>query len=189
MPNVEFGCRATVIGSMPFKYPGEACNIFTPYLKDFPAWPQLPNRSFLENMYAQYSEGFPGVVIRENRIYVERAGDLTKPLEALYTAYLENDSDKYLIGPDYAAGLYSFLSLTGLSPQAVKGQVTGPVSWGLTVTDADRRSILYDDTLADAAARLLRLKAAWQEKELKRLSRNVIMFVDEPYMASFGSPF
>ena len=104
-------------------------------------------------------------------------------------AYLENDSAKYLIGPDYAAGLYSFLSLTGLSPQAVKGQVTGPVSWGLTVTDADRRSILYDDTLADAAARLLRLKANWQEKQLRKISRETIIFVDEPYMASFGSAF
>ncbi|MFH1169135.1 MAG: methionine synthase, partial [Chloroflexota bacterium] len=44
-------------------------------------------------------------------------------------------------------------------------------------------------TLADAAARLLRLKAAWEEKELRRLSPNVIIFLDEPYMSSYGSAF
>lgn len=189
MLNVEFGCRATIIGSMPYKDPSEACGMIIRFLKDIPAWPQLPNRSFKENMYAQYSEGFPGAVIEENKIYVKRAADSTHSLEALYTADIANDSDKFPISPGYAAGLYEFLSLPGLSPWAVKGHVTGPVSWGLTVTDENRRSILYDDTLADAAARLLRLKASWQEKKLREISRNTIIFVDEPYMASFGSAF
>ncbi len=189
MSNIEFGCRATIIGSMPYKDPSEACRIITRYLKDIPVWPQLPNRSFKENMYAQFSEGFPGVVIEENRIYVKHAADLTMPLEALYTADIANDSDKFPVSLEYAAGLYEFLSSPGPSPWAVKGHVTGPVSWGLTVTDENRRSILYDDTLADAAARLLRLKASWQEKKLREISRNTIIFVDEPYMSSFGSAF
>ncbi|GAG44806.1 unnamed protein product, partial [marine sediment metagenome] len=64
-----------------------------------------------------------------------------------------------------------------------------PISWGLTVTDDSQRSIIYDDTLADAAARLLRLKAAWQEKALNQISRITIIFVDEPYMASYGSAY
>jgi len=38
------------------------------YLRDIPAWPQLPKRTFLENMYAQYSEGFPGIVIKGEKI-------------------------------------------------------------------------------------------------------------------------
>jgi hypothetical protein len=79
--------------------------------------------------------------------------------------------------------------MTDLNPLAVKGHVTGPVSWGLAVTDQDRKPILYDDTLADAASRLLRLKAMWLEGELQKLSRNTIIFVDEPYMSSFGSAF
>jgi methionine synthase II (cobalamin-independent) len=85
--------------------------------------------------------------------------------------------------------LYAFLSSENLSPKAVKGQVTGPVSWGLTITDNNRRSIIYDETLADAAAKLLRLKASWQEKVLSELSKNTIIFIDEPYMTSFGSAF
>ena len=189
MAYIEFGCLATIVGSMPHTDPSKACSQVTRYLKDIPAWPQLPKRSFLENMYVQYSQGFPGVVVKENSIYVDRSQDLNKPLEELYAAYLDNDADKYPVSQDYAAGLHTFLTLEDLSPLLVKGQVTGPISWGLTVTDEDRRAILYDDTLADAVAKLLRLKASWQEKALKKISPNTIIFVDEPYMASFGSAF
>ena len=158
------------------------------FLPDVPAWPQLPERSFLENMYVQFSEGFPGVVVEDDRIYVDRTRDLDEPLERLYATYLDNAFEECAFGPDYAAGFYAFLD-TPLTPLAVKGQVTGPVSWGLTVTDQDRRSVLYDETLADAAAKLLRLKASWQEMKLRELSPNTIIFVDEPYMDSFGSAY
>ena len=188
MPNVEFGCLPTIIGSMPHTDPAEACSQVSHYLKDIPAWPQLPERSFLEDMRVQFSQGFPGVVVKENSIHIDRA-KAQEQLEEFYTAYLENNIDKYPISPDYAAGLHSFLALENLSPLAVKGQVTGPVTWGLTVTDENGKAIAYDDILADAAAKLLRLKASWQEKQLRRISRNTIIFVDEPSMMSFGSAF
>jgi len=187
MPYIEFGCLPTIIGSMPHTDPQVACSQISHYLKDIPAWPQLPKRSFLENMYVQFSQGFPGVVVKEDRIYIDRSQDLDKPLEQLYAAYLDNDIDKYPTSPDYAAGLHRFLALENLSPLAVKGQITGPVTWGMTVTDGDKRSIIYDDILGDAVAKFLRLKAAWQEKELSQISRNTIIFVDEPYMAAYGS--
>jgi len=183
----EFGCLPTAIGSMPHTDPAEACALVSRYLKDIPAWPQLPKRSFKENMYAQYSEGFPGAVLKGDSIYIDRSQDLDKPLEKLYAAYLDNDVDKYPVSADYAAGLHSFLGLTNLSPLAVKGQVTGPVTWGLTVADNEGKAIIYDDVLADAMVKLLRLKAGWQEKKLSKISPNTIIFVDEPYMASFGS--
>ncbi len=187
MPDIEFGCLPTIIGSMPHTDPAEACSLVTRYLKDIPVWPQLPRRSFRENMYAEFSEGFPGVVLKGDSIYIDRTQDLDKPLEQLYAAYLENNIDKYPVSPEYAAGLHNFLNLTNLSPRAVKGQVTGPITWGLTVTDDSQRAIIYDDVLADAAVKLLRLKAGWQEKELSRISKNTIIFVDEPYMAAYGS--
>ena len=189
MPYTEFGCLPTVIGSMPHTDPPEACAQISHYLKDIPAWPQLPKRSFLENMYVQFSQGFPGVVVEDDKIFVDRSQDLDKPLEKLYAAYLDNDFNKYPVSAEYAAGLHSFLSLTNLSPLAVKGQITGPVTWGLTVADDSGRAIIYDDVLGDAVAKLLRLKASWQEKALSQISKNTIIFVDEPYMSSFGSAF
>ena len=38
-----------------------------------------------------------------------------------------------------------------------------------------------------SVAKFLRLKASWQEKELRKIAKNTIIFVDEPYMATFGS--
>ena len=187
MGSTEFGCLPTLIGSMPHTDPAEACSLITRYLKDIPAWPQLPRRSFRENMYAQFSQGFPGVVFKEDSIYIDCSQDADKPLEKLYTAYLENDIDKYPVSLEYAAGLYSFLDLKNLPIKAVKGQITGPLTWGLTVTDDSKRAILYDDILGDAVPRFLRLKAAWQEKKLKEVCPNTIIFVDEPYMSAYGS--
>ena len=187
MSNTEFNCLPTIIGSMPHTDPVEACSLVTRFLKDIPAWPQLPRRSFLENMYVQYSEGFPGVVVDNDSIYVDTAKDYSKSLEELYNAYLKNDDGKYPFGHDYAVGFYAFLEQPNLRPLAVKGHVTGPLSWGLTVADQNKRSILYDEILGDAVPKLLKLKAAWQEKELQKISKNTIIFVDEPYMASYGS--
>lgn len=185
--DLEFGCLPTIIGSMPHTDPSEACSQITRCLKDIPAWPQLPGRSFLENMYVQYSQGFPGVVVGDNSIHVDTSQDVSLSLEQLYTAYLENDFSQYPVSRDYAPGLYTFLETGNLSPLAVKGQVTGPVTWGLTVTDRDKKAIIYDDILGDAVPKLLRLKAAWQEKELRQISKNTIIFIDEPYMSAFGS--
>ena len=187
MADMEFGCLPTAIGSMPGTDAQAACAQVVRYLKDIPAWPQLPKRSFLENMYAQYSEGFPGVVVKDNSIHIDRSTDTDKALEQLYAAYLENDFYKYPVSAEYAAGLHTFLNFDNLSPRAVKGQITGPVTWGLTVTDEDKRAIIYDDVLGDAVPKLLRLKASWQEKVLSQISKNTIIFVDEPYMSAFGS--
>ena len=186
---IEFGCLPTLIGSMPHTDPKEACSQVIKYLPDIPAWPQLPKRSSLENMYVQFSEGFPGAGIEWDKVYVEQSSNFDSELEQLYTAYLENNFDSYATSAEYAAGLHAFLSLKGEKPKMVKGQITGPISWGLTVTDREGRAILYDETLAETTGKFLRLKAAWQERTLSQVSPNTIIFVDEPYLTSLGSAF
>lgn len=179
------------VGSVPHKRPGQACDLVLKYFPQIPTWPQLPKRTFLENMYVQYSEHFPGVMLEmdSERIYVDREQELDEPLEALYVAYLKNETEYGAISKEYAAGFHEMMgrALPGLV--AVKGQVTGPVSWGLMVVDQTRRPILYEEILADAVAKHLRLKAAWQEQQLRKLSPKVITFLDEPYMSSFGSAY
>ncbi len=188
MSEFEAGLRSLVVGSLPHSDPGAANQLVLDRIA-IPTWPQLPKRSFLENMYAQYSEGFPGIVVADERVYVDRDRDLDPELERLYLAYLVEDLEFAAIGPDYAAGLHHFLSLEMDEGWAVKGQVTGPVSWGLMVTDQKRKPILYDEVLAEAVAKHLRLKATWMEQALRQVASQAIIFVDEPYMSSFGSAF
>jgi len=143
-------------------------------------------------MYVQFSERFPGIRVEDERIWVDRTADLDPELEALYLAYLEDDLSYGELSTDYAAGLRTFaktVSRSNLALPFVKGQVTGPVSWGLTILDQDRRPILYDDILADAVAKHLRIHARWQEHFLRQLSSQTIISIDEPYMASFGSAY
>jgi len=185
---LEFGCLPTAIGSMPHTNPDEACSIIMKYLPDIPIWPQLPKRSPKENMVVQFSEGFPGVVIQGDRVHIEPSADFESGLEQIYADSEQDNTRKYGISSEYAAGLYAFLSKAAGS-KIVKGQVTGPITWGLAVTREDGLGILYDDTLAEAAAKFLRLKASWQESILKEISPDPIIFLDEPYLVSLGSVF
>jgi methionine synthase II (cobalamin-independent) len=189
MLDTRFNLLPTMVGSLPHKDAARACQLIAKYLKDLPAWPQLPNRSPNEGMVPQFSQGFPGIFMRDGELRFDHEQDTHAALETLYTAYLENRIDSFPLSADFAAGLHELLSMRKIDPLAVKGQVTGPLTFGLAVRDNSGKSILYDDTLADAAAKLLRLKAAWQENELHHISKNTIIFVDEPAMASYGSAF
>ena len=186
---LNFNCRPTLIGSVPYTDPAVACAKVGKYLPDFPAWPQLPRRSNLENMYAQYSEGFPGIVINGQKISLKRNPGFDEHLEQIFLDYSESKIDKYFIGKDYAAGLHAFSSLGRSASEIVKGQITGPISWGLCVTDDAGRGIIYDDVLSDAIAKFLKLKVAWQENFLRNVAHQTIIFIDEPYLASLGSAF
>ncbi len=185
---LEFGCLPTAIGSMPHTNPGEACSIIMKCLPDIPVWPQLPRRSPKENMIIQFSEGFPGVVIDGDKIHIEPSADFESELEQIHIDCEQDNAREYGISTECGAGLHAFLS-KATGSKIVKGQVTGPVTWGLRVTRQDGLGILYDETLAETAAKFLRLKASWQENILRKISPNTIIFVDEPYLVSLGSVF
>jgi len=187
MRDTRFYCLPTIIGSMPHTDPLKACRAILKYLKDIPAWPQLPALSFREDMNVQFSEGFPGFMITpDKRYYVENSDAIHQPLEQLYADYIGENDKNYSISKSYASGMHALLSLNPSLP-AIKGQITGPITWGISVTDQAKRPIIYDDLLGDAVPKFLRLKASNQEKALGRIAKNVIIFVDEPYMAAFGS--
>jgi hypothetical protein len=71
----------------------------------------------------------------------------------------------------------------------LKCQVTGPVTFGMQVVDADKRPIYYDSQLADVLSKMIALKARWCEQEMKKntgVSETVVV-LNEPYLASLGS--
>src|SRR4030043_609867 len=157
----EFGCLPTALGSMPHTNPDEACAVIMKYLPHHPLAPQIPRRPPRENMIIQFSEGFPGVVIKGDKIHIESSANFESELEQIYVDCEQDNAHEYGLSTEYAAGLHAFLSKAAGS-KIVKGQVTGPVTWGLAVTGQDGLGILYDDSLAEAAAKFLRLKASGQ---------------------------
>ncbi|RJP74944.1 MAG: methionine synthase [Candidatus Zixiibacteriota bacterium] len=165
------------------------------YLPQIPTWPQLPNAGYLESMYLQYSGGMPFVTLdpAKERLFMDLRGDIWADLERFYERVLEDDLEWFAITPQYASGLHAFIGrLWRTRPPElvmVKGQVTGPISFGLMITDERKRSVLYREEVFDAVLKSLALKARWQARQLQRLHPQVLMFIDEPYLSSFGSAF
>jgi hypothetical protein len=192
----EFNFLTTHVGSVPYPTVDTLPQRLAGLL-DIPAWTQHPRRTFKENMYSQFTPGLPGVVIDEVRekVILDTRGDLTPALEAFYTPFLADDVEAFALQPAYAAGFFAMLAALKAQPPSekrsawVKGQVTGPISFGLTVTDQDLRASLYDEMLADAIIKNTAMLARWQVRQLKQVRENVIIFLDEPYLASFGSAF
>ncbi|MGD8237182.1 MAG: methionine synthase [Armatimonadota bacterium] len=190
-----FRFTPTVIGSMPYVDAAEAVAMVLSELPDAPAWPQLPRRSPLEQMYVQYSEGMPCVDVdeEEGQIQFRQDDEYVEELAGFYESYLAGEWDAFAISPEYAPGLWEMLRRLDEPDNGdclyVKGQVTGPVSFALSVTDDDDQAVMHDPQLADVATKALAAKARWQVRELKETGREVILFFDEPYLAAFGSGF
>jgi hypothetical protein len=190
---LKFNFDATGIGSVPFKEPSSALSLIFENFKSIPFWPQLPKRSFLESMYAQYSEGLPGLVVDDAKktIHIDTAGAV-RGIEPTYAKYLEGDIDYFRISKDHAEGLYSFLEEFGTRAKdikCVKGHITGPISFALTVTNENKQSIMYDRDTFEVLTKVLCMKVKWQIRELKKLFPSVMIFIDEPYLVSIGSSF
>ncbi len=184
----------TAVGSLPYRDSKIACEKILKNFKDIPFWPQLIRRSFFENMYVQFSEGLPGVVVEvdEKRIYVDTEKDISGEIEAVYEKFLSNDLDFFSISRDHAEGLYELVEAVkrlSAKPKFMKGQIIGPVSFGLTVTDEKKRSIFYNPELKEALLKILSMRARWQVRKLKETGLDCIIFIDEPYLASIGSSY
>lgn len=186
-----------LIGSLPLADHAAAVGLVLEYTPEIPLWPQLPlHRN--EGMMAQFLPGMPGVAADGGRVFV----DLESPryadeLVTFYEAFIsvtegtkELDATPFVLGPETAGGFFELLGRLGdlpEPPRAVKGQVTGPITFCMGVKDRAGRAIFYDPQARDAAVKLLALKARWQIRKLAPIGRPVIVFLDEPALAGFGS--
>jgi methionine synthase II (cobalamin-independent) len=180
----------TVIGSFPHQACASLCERLSEL--DVPAWPQLARRSFRENMYVQFSAPLPALVVDDaaDKIFFDTKGDITLALTPFYESYIAEDMEAFALPQENAQGFYDMLEVLQNTPgEWAKGQVTGPISFGLTVTDQDLRASLYNEMLADAIVKNSAMNARWQIRRLKEVRPKIIIFIDEPYMASFGSAF
>jgi len=188
-------CLPAAVGSFPHLHPYDAVELALQYLPEIPLWPQLPNTDYLESMYIQFSGGIPFVNLdpEKSKMHMDLQRDIYGELEKFYERVIEEDLDYFAIERPYARGFKAFMDrLWRTKPESVKwvkGQVTGPVSFGLMITDHRKRAIIYNEEVFDAVLKSLVLKTRWQVQQLKRLKSNVIIFIDEPYLSSFGSAF
>ena len=181
----------THIGSLPHIESGDICERLAQTL-DVPAWPQFPRRNFHESGYVQFSASLPAVIVdnEKQKISFDTRGNQVTAFENFYGHYLADNVEAFALTPAYAEGFFAMLDVLRQTPgEWAKGHVTGPISFGLMVTDQDARPGLYNDLLADAILKNAAMNARWQIRQLRTVRSNVILFIDEPYMASVDSAF
>jgi methionine synthase II (cobalamin-independent) len=177
----------TGVGSLPHSDPKAAVRAVLARFREIPFWPQLPMRTPLEHMYPQYAAALPGAGMAGDKLFMESGEALLVGAEAFYEAFLSGALDSFALPAERAAGLRELLEAASGPYPAVKGQVTGPVSFGLMVCDREKKPIFYDPVGRDVLVKYLLRSAQWQAARLSVLSENVIMVLDEPYLASVGS--
>ncbi len=191
---LDIPARATtMIGSMPGVSPGDVDSILSAHPLTIPSWCQLPGRSAKEAMIPQYSEGFPCVEFdqEKSRFYVDLSDGALDQITEFYERYLASDLDAFAISADYAEGLHHYLAglrdRTSKIPIA-KGQVTGPITFGLGLSDQEGRSVWFNREYREVVLKGLTMKVLWQINELRKHAENVLIFLDEPILSALGTP-
>ena len=195
--NFKPNCLPTLIGSLPLDNHEEALKLVLKYTPEIPIWVQLPVFKH-EGMVAQFLPGLPGLVPGSKKACIDTdRNDFDAELLSFYEEYMAVDEgarplvdSRFALSPDTAEGFFvlnNHLANAPNLPAAVKGQVTGPFTFCTSVCDQNDRAIFYNLQLRDAAVKLLALKARWQVQQLAQFKRPVIIFLDEPALAGFGS--
>jgi methionine synthase II (cobalamin-independent) len=200
MPSKKFrpNCLPLFVGSLPVMDYDLACNLVQTYSPAIPSWSQMPGHDKYAGMVAQFAPGIPGLKSDQKGIYVDQ-GDThyEKAMLHFYETYLaateeasDLNLDQFALRPQNAPGFHRFLERLHKLDQsllAVKGQITGPFTMGTGIKDRNGRAIFHDDVMRDMLVKLLVLKARWQVIQLVRKGVAVILSIDEPGLAGFGS--
>ena len=181
--------RATGVGALPHTDPAEACKDVLAIFPEFPYVPTLPDRGHLESIVFNDSEQLPGRLIRDDRLLYDSTTDHTAAIEQVYIDYVEGNYAPYALHKEYASGFIEMMSHDLSQVKVLKCQVTGPVTFGMQVVDADKRPIYYDEQLADMISKMIALKARWCEEEMREKTgvAETVVVLNEPYLASLGS--
>lgn len=181
--------RATGVGALPHTDPNVACDDVLTIFPDFPYIPTLPDRGQLESIVYNDSEQLPGRIIRDDRLFYDSGADNTAALEKVFLDYLEGNTTEYPLHEQYASAFMEMMHRDLSAAPILKWQVTGPVTFGMQVVDAEKRPIYYDAQLADMLSKMLALKARWCETEMMARTGvpETLIVLNEPYLASLGS--
>jgi hypothetical protein len=197
MSNFKPDCLPVLIGSLPIADHAEAARLIFDATPEIPLWPQLPLHRE-EGMLFQFLPGFPGKTEKGDKVFIDASSaEFDNEVLAFYEEYMavtegaaDIDTSRFALTTETAKGFFAFLDLidqSGSSIRALKGQITGPITFATAIKDENGRAVFYNDQLKDIAVKLLALKAGWQVRRMKEKCETAMVFFDEPGLAGFGS--
>ena len=174
---LQANCMTTAMGIMPHTNVETALKLALSL--DVPYWPQLPNVSYYEDMYAQTSENFPGISINTDE---EKISFDTGAFEEEMVDYSQKIAkpETFALSQQYSNVYHSFLAKDLGKYPAIRGQVTGPVSFGFRVMDENLRPLIYNEEARALLFDFIQRKVNTQYHQLKEKNENAFVWVDEP---------
>ena len=167
----------TAMAVMPHRNVEQALNLAMSL--DIPFWPQLPLLNYYEDMYVQASEHFPGIILNLEQKKLQFSTEkFLQEIEESMTHFA--DPEYFDISETYSSVYHRFLSLDLSERPAIRGQLEGPISFGLNVVDENKRPIIYNDMVRPFMLEFMAQRMNVQLKKLKKMNKNAFMFVDEP---------
>ena len=190
----------TGVGSLPHTNIEEALDWIWKSVPQAPHWPQLPRLGAESSFILQYLNVLieTGVIadVKTPKFQVE-ALDWAERMTAFYTLYFEaaegNEQalERFGFSAQGGEGFEVFcrdLERSGLRKAVLlKGQLSGPLTVGMQITDNNKRACYYDDSLRDMLVKTLALHAEWQTKRLRQYGLPVVMMIDDPGLLSYGA--
>jgi hypothetical protein len=185
---------ATGVGSLPHADPWRAFALINRSFPQTPFWPQLPKHSVLESMNVQVSPGLPFVKVDESKgeVSFDATRDDAQELEKVYRLYLAGDVESYRLPARYAGGFEGMVQHLGEKKPSLeffKGQIVGPITFGLALQDGQGKDIIHNEVAFDAIMKGLILRGRWIIQRMKAVCEDIILFVDEPGLSGYGSAF
>ena len=174
---IDAGCKTTAMGIMPHTDIDRALELALGL--DIPFFPQLPKVDFHEDMYAQASQNFPGIDVD---VPHERVDFDTERFYQELSDYTERmaDAQTFELTNEYSMVYHRFLEQDLGGYEAIRGQLTGPVSFGFKVVDHNKKPIIYEDETRTILFDFLQRKANVQYQQLKEKNGNAFVWLDEP---------
>lgn len=191
---------ATGVGSLPHTNVQEALKLIWENVPYAPHWPQLPQKGAESSFIGQYLRALVETGVIDNyaqqRFQVE-ASDWMERMTDFYELYLraEQGEEKALesfgFGAEGGEGFEEFcqdIAEKG-TRQAIllKGQLSGPLTLGLQITDKNRRASYYEESQRDMLVKSLAMHAQWQTKRLRSYGLPVLMMIDDPALYAYGA--
>jgi hypothetical protein len=197
MDGFKADCRPVLIGSLPHLNHRDAVNLIFDHTRQIPIWPQLPHHRE-EGMLLQFLPGLPGITEKGDKVFIDSS---TEDFETEFLAFFEDylgviegtielTDSRFALGTKEAPGFELFLDEAQRRQNdlvALKGQITGPVTFCTGLADQEGRALFYNEQLRDAAVKLLALKARYMTRKMAEIKERPLLFFDEPGLAGFGS--
>lgn len=197
MTSFKANAHPVLVGSLPMTDHETATRLVLDYTPKIPLWVQLPQFKE-EGMINQFLPGLPGLSEQGDKIFIDTSKE---SFDEEFLAFFEDYLALSEPGANLEGSRFTFTEQTGkgfaefirqvdesaLPFYALKGQVTGPITFATAVKDQEGKDIFYNDQLRDAAVKRLALNAGWQARTFAQRGATPIIFLDEPALAGFGT--